>query len=605
MSPQAEDAESTLTLGTMSFKEHLHELRGRLVRIIFALLIGFFVAWEFRLPLFDFLARPIAEALANNGIYQFRAMQLTESVTVYMKTALIADIFFLSPYIFYELWGFISPALYDRERRFVLPLTAFSVFFFVVGAGFAWLVLLPFVTDWLVALTLEGGHVDVLVTLANTYSFALSFLLMFGLVFELPLVIFFLALWGVVTGRGLLKFWRYFVVLSFLVSGILTPPDPLSQIFMAVPLNGLYGLGVIVAWAISRAREKSPSEAGGKAVMALSLAVLGSVGVSAGALLVIRGLPQAALADLAPVETTYAIGFDPHIIRDERAMTGLVRSLPGVGETADALAAAGYDATAAPEGLWFETTSGLSCVYLRGVPTEPLARLGPDALGPVAFAIRDADTLLLAPAGELAGCATAATRPLDEAQLDDGNSDDEGARLLRRLSRGGPLWAWLPANSPLRPAILGEAAAADLGAVGATLATAGARAVLIDLPLRGGLDPAVTGRRVSARLEAARVQSLTPVSTPQERELVTIVGAVLDRLPTPTPADVAAVGALRGRLTRLTEGGQRPGQENFPALFALSEHLRGVAVRLEEGRLEVGAELADAGLGTLLALLAR
>jgi sec-independent protein translocase protein TatC len=583
-------------LGTMSFKEHLRELRGRLLRIMLALLLGFFVAWEFRLPLFDFLARPIADALANNGIYQFRAMQLTESVVVYMKTALIADVFFLSPYIFHELWGFISPALYDREKRFVMPLTAFSVFFFVVGAGFAWLVLLPFVTDWLVALTLEGGHVDVLVTLANTYSFALSFLLMFGLVFELPLVIFFLALWGVVTGRGLLKFWRYFVVLSFLISGILTPPDPLSQIFMAVPLNGLYGLGVIVAWAITRAREKNPSEAGGKAVLALSLAVLGAVGAISGALLIIRGLPQAALSDLAPADTAFAVGFAPHIIGQERAVTGLIRSLPDVGPTADALAAAGYDVAVATDGLWFETASGLSCVHLRGAPTEPLLGLVPGSLGRVEAAIRDEDTLLLAPSGELAGCLAAELRPLDE-------DDDDASRLLRRQSRGGPIWGWLPVHSPLRSALLGEAGATDLGAVGATLAIMGSRALVMDLPLRAGLDHAVAGPRVSARLEAARVQSLAPSGTPEEQELVAIVGAVVDQLPAATPEAASAVAALRGRLARLTGRSIRTGEGNFPPLFALSQHLRGVSVRLEEGRLEVGAELSDGGLAALLRLV--
>jgi sec-independent protein translocase protein TatC len=102
----------------------------------------------------------------------------------------------------------------------------------------------------------EGGQVDVLVTLANTYSFALSFLLMFGLVFELPLVIFFLALWGTVTGRGLLKFWRYFVVLSFLISGILTPPDPLSMMFLAVPGWALYELSIWSVKMVEKQRVK-------------------------------------------------------------------------------------------------------------------------------------------------------------------------------------------------------------------------------------------------------------------------------------------------------------------------------------------------------------
>ncbi len=593
-----DDGPEGAALGTMSFKEHLRELRGRIMRILLALFIGFFIAWEFRLPLFDFLARPIADALAQNGIYQFRTMQLTESVVVYMKTALVADFLFLSPYIFHELWGFVSPALYDREKRFVLPLTLFSVFFFVVGAGFAWLVLLPFVTDWLVALTLEGGQVDVLVTLSNTYSFALSFLLMFGLVFELPLVIFFLALWGAVTGRGLLKFWRYFVVLSFLISGILTPPDPLSQIFMAVPLNGLYGLGVIVAWAITRARERNPSEAGARAIMALALSVLGTVGLLSAALLVIRGLPQAALPALAPADTALAVGFHPKNIAEERAMVGLVRSLPEVGATLDALTAAGLDLSQASEGLWTETASGLTCVRVRGVDTGPAAGLsGPLGASSVALAVEDEDTLLLAPAGELAGCQAAPVAALDD-------SGDVASRLLDRVARGGPIWGWLPGGSPLRDAILGPETAGELDAVGVTLATMGTRTLLFDLPLREGLEPATAGPRLSARLEAARVQSLAPAASDREEALIGVVRGLVARLPRGTPDEVAAARALEAEVAAL--GAVRPDApaRAFPALSILSPYLQGVSVRLEEGRAEVGAELSDAGLGALLRLIA-
>ena len=173
----------------MTFQEHLVELRTRIIRTAMALGLGFFVCWSFRVELFDLLAGPISRALADNGIYQYQAIQVTESITVYLKTSFVFSVLLTSPFTFYQFWAFVSPALESREKEFVIPVTAFTVIFFLIGAAFSYQIILPFVTDWLTKLSLDGGHVEVMVTLQNAYSTSFVFLLMFGLVFELPLVI--------------------------------------------------------------------------------------------------------------------------------------------------------------------------------------------------------------------------------------------------------------------------------------------------------------------------------------------------------------------------------------------------------------------------------
>ncbi|MEC9073398.1 MAG: twin-arginine translocase subunit TatC, partial [Myxococcota bacterium] len=190
----------------MSFSSHLGELRTRLIRGAIALVLGFFVCWSWRVELFGLLSSPISEALADNGIYRYQAIHITESILVYLKASFVAAILLTAPFTFYQGWAFVSPGLLNKEKHFLIPVTFFTVVFFLIGSAFAYQVILPFITDWLVKLTLEGGQADVMVTLQNAFSTSLVFLVMFGLVFELPLVIFFLSLFGIVTRKGLTSF---------------------------------------------------------------------------------------------------------------------------------------------------------------------------------------------------------------------------------------------------------------------------------------------------------------------------------------------------------------------------------------------------------------
>lgn len=591
----------------MTFRDHIMELRRRLVRITLFLAIGFFICWEFRIPLFEFLSEPIAGALGDNGIYQLQALSLTESIMVYLKTAFFADLVLLSPYIFWELWAFISPGLYSREKRFILPLTAFSVAFFLLGSAFAYTVLLPFLTDWLVNLAMESGNIDVMVTLQNTYSFAFTFLMMFGLVFELPLVLFFLALWGTVSGKALLKFWRYFVVISFIVSGILTPPDPLSQIFMAVPLNVLYGFGVIVAYTVSRARESGRADASRVALRAMALSLLGFLVIAVGLFSWIAGLPQKPLYAFAPEDAAFIAGLNPRVLSSEKSVLGLVRATPAVAEAVDAMAKAGHPLDEITDGLLLGDVSGQRALILRreGLGDAMASYPGATAL--------DTDTLLF---GSPNLTAKVASREPETPSL-----SREEDRLLSRLERGGPLWVWLRPESPARAALLGIDNAAELGSTGALLTLQPRRQLVWDLPDRlsletGGADketkPEREARqdRIEARIEAARVAALSlsasadnEATQDHTRDALLAIAAEIERL-----SDESAKDRLAKALAPLKQDQPGPNAKTepsqFPALSLLATELRGVSVRREEARITITAELADEGLTLLHGALA-
>jgi hypothetical protein len=430
----------------------------------------------------------------------------------------------------------------------------------------------------------------VMVTLQNTYSFAFTFLLMFGLVFELPLVLFFLALWGSVTGKGLLRFWRYFVVISFIVAGVLTPPDPLSQIFMAVPLNVLYGFGVIVAFTVSRARESGRKDASRLALRAMALSLLGFLVISVGLFTWITGLPQKPLYAYAPDGVTFIAGLNPRILGAEKSVLGLVRASPGAAQALDAMATKGFPLEEITEAMLTGDPAGHRALVLR---KEGLG----DAMATFGRAL-DSDTLVL---GE-----DNLSRRIAERSPERPDFSREEERLMSRLERGGPLWVWLPPSSPLRGEILGPDNASELGSTGALLTLSPRRQLVWDLPDR--LAPETDGSdkekkperearqdRIEARIEAARVAALSLSSTsPDEtRKALMAIAAEVKRL-----GDDAAKARLALALAPLEVDKAQP-PSPFPVLSALATHLRGVSVRREEARITITAELADEGLAVI------
>jgi sec-independent protein translocase protein TatC len=235
---------------TMSFIEHLSELRTRLIRMAIAIFIGVAVGYLFYGEIFDIISAPILESLKKHGVYSVQALQVSEAMMVYLQVSLVAGIAIASPYIFYQIWAFISPGLYSREKRFIIPVLATGLFFFILGVLFCYYVFLPMACDFLISVTLNAGNIQLQPTIQNTFGISAGMLLVFGLIFELPLIQFFLSLTGLITYKGYLKFYRVFIVIAFTIGAIFTPPDVLSQILMSIPIVALYGIGIIGAYII-------------------------------------------------------------------------------------------------------------------------------------------------------------------------------------------------------------------------------------------------------------------------------------------------------------------------------------------------------------------
>ncbi len=306
MSEQATDAGRRVGgRASMPLVAHLVELRNRTLKSVVAVALTFFIAWAFHVELYDWLITPIRDAMADNGLFSIKALQITESIAVYIRLALFGGIFLASPYIFYQIWAFVAPGLKNAERATVVPVIGASVVFFTAGAAFCYLVVLPFMTDFLIKLTLEGEGLTLEPTLQSTFSYALWLLLAFGIVFELPVFMYFLSALGLVTSRGLLDFYRYWIVIAFIIGAILTPtPDPINQALMSGPLVVLYGLGIGIAWLIERDRARD-TKMPWRAMAVLALLLVG--GLAAGFSQVASAGARTPLADI-PIDVHQLVG---------------------------------------------------------------------------------------------------------------------------------------------------------------------------------------------------------------------------------------------------------------------------------------------------------
>ncbi len=236
----------------MSFLEHLEELRLRLIYALIALVVGFFVAWGFRDHIFRLLTSPLRQA---NPQASFIYTSPTEALMLYMKMAFFVGIFIAAPYILYQVWAFVAPGLYPHERRYALPFIFFGTLFFVGGAAFGHFLLFPMTFTFLGSFA--GENMKFLPRVGEYFTFYSWFLLAIGLVFQTPIVIFILSRIGLVTPGFLLRHFKYAVLVAFIVAAVVTPtPDIVTQSALAVPMLGLYLIGVLVAWLFGRPRRR-------------------------------------------------------------------------------------------------------------------------------------------------------------------------------------------------------------------------------------------------------------------------------------------------------------------------------------------------------------
>jgi sec-independent protein translocase protein TatC len=249
--------EAELEQSRMPFLKHLAELRDRVRNAAISFMAAFVVCWYFAGDIFEWLRAPMFNSwdVHKLGKPEVVYTKLTEPFWVDMSIGMWAGIFVSSPFIFYQLWRFIAPGLYKRERRYTVWFAIFSALFFCAGALFCYY----FVLDNLYSFLLGYGSSELKPMIAQQEYLDLTrdMMLAFGAVFELPLLIYFLALVGLVTHRGLWKFNRWFIVLAFIIGAILTPsPDVVSQCMMATPMIVLYNLSILLAWRVTKKREE-------------------------------------------------------------------------------------------------------------------------------------------------------------------------------------------------------------------------------------------------------------------------------------------------------------------------------------------------------------
>lgn len=249
----AEDAKQ------MTFWEHLDELRRRLVYSIGAFFVACGIAWTAREQMLAVLVKPFADSwaaqkLAGPATLHFGAPGA--AFVAYLKLSMIGGVALAAPMIFYQLWAFIAPGLYAREKRYVIPFVVTSSALFVGGGYFGWRAAFPLAFNYFLGMSGTVGGQGVTITptvmMGEYLDFVMQMLLAFGVVFEIPLFITFLSMAGLVTYLSLIKFGRWFILIAFVVAAVMTPPDVTSQLLMAIPMCLLYFLSIGLAYVFGR-----------------------------------------------------------------------------------------------------------------------------------------------------------------------------------------------------------------------------------------------------------------------------------------------------------------------------------------------------------------
>jgi sec-independent protein translocase protein TatC len=243
----------------MGFLEHLEELRRRIVYSIIAVTIGFFACWGYAERIYEIMQRPIMVALHNNGMPEKLVyLNPTEPFNLYLKVAFLAGLFVSSPFVLYQLWLFISPALYRNEKRYVMPFMFSTVALFLAGGVFGYKVVYPAALDFLIG---YGKQFQPMITVGEYTDLFLTIIIGMGVIFELPILVFFLALMGIVTAGFMWRNLRYSILIIFIVAAIVTPTtDILNMCLFAAPMVGLYLLSIGIAWLVHPKQRRARRE---------------------------------------------------------------------------------------------------------------------------------------------------------------------------------------------------------------------------------------------------------------------------------------------------------------------------------------------------------
>ena len=241
----------------LPFTVHLEELRNRLIKCFIAVGVGFVASFGFKETLFEILVKPLIAVMEQGDTLIFTG--LPEAFFTYLKVSFLSGIMLAIPVILYQFWMFVAPGLYQKERRLLIPVVFLSSFFFIGGSLFGYFVVFPFGFKFFLGFATES--IRPLPSMKEYLSFSSKLLLAFGLVFEMPLVLTFLARLGVVSVDFLKKNRKYSILLFFVAAAILTPPDVITQVMMALPLIVLYEISIIGARIFGKKKEVETPEA--------------------------------------------------------------------------------------------------------------------------------------------------------------------------------------------------------------------------------------------------------------------------------------------------------------------------------------------------------
>lgn len=225
-------------------KPHIQDLRKRLVISICVLFVAFIVCFFFWEDIFIIIKAPLVSVLGGEIKGKFIASGMIEGVFIAMKSALCAALVVSMPVIFWQVWIFVAPGLYKHEKKVVVPFVIFGTTMFLVGVIFSYYGVLPFIVKNV--LLFGNDQFEAYITAENYFTFFIRLVIGFGIAFELPVLCFFLGKVGLITDKSLKDFFKYAIVLIFIIAAIIAPPDVISQVLLAIPLTGLYGISILV-----------------------------------------------------------------------------------------------------------------------------------------------------------------------------------------------------------------------------------------------------------------------------------------------------------------------------------------------------------------------
>jgi sec-independent protein translocase protein TatC len=247
------------TMPAMSFLDHLEELRRRIIYSLLAVAAGFFLCWGYAERIYTVMQRPIMQALHNHNLSEKLVyLNPTEPFNLYLKVGFLAGLFVASPFVLYQVWLFISPGLYRNEKRYVLPFMFSTVGLFVGGGIFGYKMVYPAALDFLIG---YGQQFTPMITIGEYTDLFLTIIIGMGVIFEMPILVFFLSLMGIVTAGWMWRNLRYSILVIFIIAAIVTPTtDILNMCIFAAPMVALYVASIGIAWLVHPTQRRARRE---------------------------------------------------------------------------------------------------------------------------------------------------------------------------------------------------------------------------------------------------------------------------------------------------------------------------------------------------------